>query len=323
MNHKNYIYALLDPRKPVNIVYNDILLEYEPFYIGIGIDKRMFTHGSPSDCRNNNIKVNIIKAIRREGFNLLRIKLYSGLSRCKAKQEEIDAIKFFGRIIERNGCLSNISEGGDNTNANSLGGKNIHHKEVFQYNLKGKFIKKWKGLRAIGRNKDIKVNYNTIGDACRSNEVKIKNFSKAGDYIWFYSYKGEEVQPYKKITGQEKKVIKYCLKTLEKVNEFDSGVEAGLDVGSTKHTISKSINHKVKYKENIYSHNPLTKEELKYIQKKYIHYIVKGEVFLELKDVALRFNMDYKKLKGKVTHGYNIEKFIMEVHRPGKKVEIL
>jgi hypothetical protein len=38
---EHYVYALLDPRKPGSYIYDSYHFEFEPFYVGMGINDRI------------------------------------------------------------------------------------------------------------------------------------------------------------------------------------------------------------------------------------------------------------------------------------------
>ncbi len=112
-----YVYAYLDPRKPGNYTYGKYHFKFEPFYIGLGHDKRMFSHLQPSILkRENTRKKNKIKKLINLGFDLRNgfiVKIEDGLDRQQSKQFEILAIKTIGRLDDKSGPLTNNTDGGD------------------------------------------------------------------------------------------------------------------------------------------------------------------------------------------------------------------
>lgn len=58
---KYYIYALLDSSKKGEYIYDDIKLEFEPFYIGKGTENRL-KHSLKS--KSNTFKVSKIKSLK-------------------------------------------------------------------------------------------------------------------------------------------------------------------------------------------------------------------------------------------------------------------
>lgn len=292
-----YVYILLDPRKKGIWKYKNFNFNYQPFYVGVGVDKRMNSHSYTRDSKNceNNIKTRTVDKIKKQGLKIIAKKIYKNLKREDAYFIEKELITHFGRLIEKNGILTNIASGGGTTCANELGDKNYHSKEVYQYSLEGDFIKKWKGLRQIGR--ILKVCYNTIGDCCRSNLKNTVTFSAHG-FMWFYDYKETKTKPYKFENGQSKRVYQYSLKTLKLLNKFENGVKAAREIKSTKYAVSKSCKKGVKLKDYIFSHNKLSLNKLESIRNKYPYYKViyngKKYIAMDLKEVSKIINIPFK-----------------------------
>ncbi len=121
-----YVYIYLDPRKPGTFTYGDFSFPYEPFYVGMGKNQRMFHHLSKSNLISgeNTIKTRKIKKIIDAGFDLRKdyiLKIKENLSQLDAKQLEIATIKLIGRFSLKTGPLSNLTDGGD-------GSVNFKHK---------------------------------------------------------------------------------------------------------------------------------------------------------------------------------------------------
>ena len=64
----------------------------------------------------------------------------------------------------------------------------LQEKEVFQYDLDGKFIKKYKSLTEASNLTGF--NFKNISACCRGKRLSHKG------YMWFYEYKGEAIQSY-------------------------------------------------------------------------------------------------------------------------------
>lgn len=107
-----YVYIYLDPTKPGNYIYKDLIFQYEPFYVGIGKGGRYLSHIKESYNKNNNLKLNKIRKILKLGLTPLIIKIYNNITREEVIKIEIDIITFFGKKID-NGILTNITDGGD------------------------------------------------------------------------------------------------------------------------------------------------------------------------------------------------------------------
>ena len=96
IKNKFYVYALLDPRKPGVFTYDDMLFEYEPFYIGKGCGKRAEQHVKLSSKNKNEHKDNKIRKILKSNLKPLVIKIKENLIEIDAYLLEKDIIKIIG-----------------------------------------------------------------------------------------------------------------------------------------------------------------------------------------------------------------------------------
>lgn len=102
-----YVYVYLDPRKKGSYTYDDIHLDYEPFYVGKGYGNRIKVHLYEYSLKQNNQKNNKIKKIINEGLEPIRIKLFIELTEVEALQKEIEVIEKIGLNV-----LTNVTKGG-------------------------------------------------------------------------------------------------------------------------------------------------------------------------------------------------------------------
>ena len=107
---KYYIYLFLDRSKPGEYIYDDIILNYEPFYVGKGTGDRIKT--SLLD-RESPFKVNKINKIKNSGGEIISIKLYENLENEESLEIEKQTIKKIGRRDLGLGTLVNQTDGGD------------------------------------------------------------------------------------------------------------------------------------------------------------------------------------------------------------------
>ena len=111
-----YIYVYLDTRKKGSYSFGDFHFEYEPFYIGKGVNERYLTHlrvANGSRKGKNNLIVTKIKSILNDGFEPTIIKIIEGLTKENYDSYEISTIKLIGKSCDGLGPLLNTTDGGD------------------------------------------------------------------------------------------------------------------------------------------------------------------------------------------------------------------
>jgi group I intron endonuclease len=128
-----YVYVLLDSSKKGDYVYSKYTFEYEPFYIGKGRGKRikdtLYDH-SP-------FKRNKISKLKRNGIEIISLKIKEGLSNEEAIFNEIELISIVGRRDLKKGPLVNNTDGGDGR-INSFHSDEV--KEKISKSRKGKAV---------------------------------------------------------------------------------------------------------------------------------------------------------------------------------------
>jgi group I intron endonuclease len=110
MENKYYVYAFLDSSKSGKFTYNNIILDYEPFYIGKGCGDRI---KSSLNDRESPFKVKKIKSLKNNGIDIISIKLFENLTNEDSLKIEIELIKKIGRRDLGLGPLTNLTDGGD------------------------------------------------------------------------------------------------------------------------------------------------------------------------------------------------------------------
>jgi len=111
--NKYYIYAYLDPSKPIQKTYEDFSLIYEPFYIGKGKEGRKLVHLKDYKLKNKTHLSNKILSIRNNGLEPFIVELYDNLSEEESLIIEKNLISIIGRRILKSGPLVNITDGGE------------------------------------------------------------------------------------------------------------------------------------------------------------------------------------------------------------------
>ena len=97
----HYCYVLLDSRKPGRWTYEwngtETVFEFEPFYVGRGLDGRMQAHFQPRPRKQENLKNRIMDKIEAAGLSVVARKILEGLVFDESESIEIDFIAKFGR----------------------------------------------------------------------------------------------------------------------------------------------------------------------------------------------------------------------------------
>jgi hypothetical protein len=101
-----YVYVWLDPRKPGKYKYGDHKFKYEPFYVGKGLNNRMFAFKREDGSSFLKRKLNNITCP-------ICLKTKENLTEKEAFKEEIKMIALIGRYNLGKGPLTNLTDGGE------------------------------------------------------------------------------------------------------------------------------------------------------------------------------------------------------------------
>jgi hypothetical protein len=172
------------------------------------------------------------KDLRKSMRNFMWWKIYNGCKRDitidiifesvvkeDVLNEEIRLISLYGKMIDNNGILTNLSDGGEYNGSPS--------RMISQYSSDGFFIKKWKSAM------DASSHYN-ISEKSIYSSIE-RNYKSCG-FIWKYFTNDDSIIPY--IDKSKKKVSKYT-KTGEYICTYNSLAEASRDTNIDR----SSINH--------------------------------------------------------------------------------
>ena len=241
MDNEYYVYVFLDGTKPGRYQYEDLIFDFEPFYIGKGIKNRINDSFKEGNYYNHiTFKSNKINHIIKNGGEVIRYKIYENLTNKESCELEINSIKKIGRKNLKLGPLTNLTDGGDGwTNSthteetkdrlreinkeenNPMYGK--HHTEV---------VKEQHSLRVSGSNHPMfgkKHNQETI--------QKIKDKRNAAVNQAKMSKKSAEFN--------SKKILQFTLEG-EFIKEFKSIKEAAQELNLSESLIGKTCRGLVK-----------------------------------------------------------------------------
>ena len=105
----HYVYVYLDPRKSGNYVYDDLIFNAEPFYVGSGRGYRKRYHLYENDDNHKNKpKYFKIKKIKSLGLVPIIIEVYSNLSKEDSFLLETEVMGKIGFKFTKSGPLLNF-----------------------------------------------------------------------------------------------------------------------------------------------------------------------------------------------------------------------
>lgn len=177
-------------------------------YVGqtISIDNRLKRHFNSNDTR-------IGREIQKLGKENFEVKIIDyAQSKKEANKKETENIIKYNCIIP-NGYNKNIAGQADK----------VKGKPVYQYDLKGNFIKKYENISDASQ--QTKTSRTSIL-ACL-----VKTYKKANNFLWSYSNSKEEIELLvKRVPIQRVKVAQYD-ENMNFIKEYSSCAEAGRQLG--------------------------------------------------------------------------------------------
>lgn len=126
-----YTYIYLDPRKPGKFTFQELVFDYEPFYVGKGKGRRFErTYKESISNKGKLYKHNKIRSIIKDNLKPIILKVFQNLTEHEAHSKEIELVKSF-KIY-----LTNLTDGGDGTsgrivNNNSRKKASDTHKNIW------------------------------------------------------------------------------------------------------------------------------------------------------------------------------------------------
>jgi hypothetical protein len=191
---KHYVYVYLDPLKPGPFVFGKFKFDFEPFYIGLGKNKRIDAHirdaqDDKQQQEYQTAKYRKIRKILNVGIEPVRYKLYEGLTLDSAIRFEKYFIALIGRRDLKEGC--NLTDGGEG-----------HLRGIMSEEVREKHRKNSKALwdSGIFDDRDFSGEKNPFYNKEHTDETKEKIREKIGD-----SRKGELNSNYGNNWSEEQK----------------------------------------------------------------------------------------------------------------------
>jgi len=155
-----YTYILFKTYKTGKFIYQDLIFNMEPFYVGKGKNDRL--NGSKKETNScNRYKGNIIEKIHRENLTVTSMKFQENLTEEEAFELEKKLINIIGRKDLKKGPLVNLTDGGEGHSGFIMSNKtksllrDINKGKVFpelfipiiKYDLDGNFIKEYFSIK--------------------------------------------------------------------------------------------------------------------------------------------------------------------------------
>lgn len=229
-----YVYAYLDPQKIGLFEYGEFSFGYEPFYIGKGKGKRCY-RGLRD--KKNKIKKSRIEKIYFNQKEPIIIIIKSNLNETEAFHLEILLVESIGRIVLKNGPLTNLTDGGIGTRRRKDTKKDTVRKKNFKHS------KEWKktlskGIIQYDLGGNILSEYNSIKEASEITGIIKQNISanltgkykSAGGFIWKYK------DPSGSLQGHLKTSFKMPKHSEETKKKMSSSSKKGNDHHMSKKT---------------------------------------------------------------------------------------
>ena len=195
----HYVYVYLDPRKMGTFVYDDLIFDAEPFYVGSGRGYRKRYHLYENDTNHKNKpKYYKIKKIKSLELIPIIIEIYSNLSKENSLVLETQVMKKIGFKFQNTGPLLNFKTAEDDNiftkklygHANPMFGRTVFDfwKEKYSESDATKMINEYKKNMSAA----VSGEKNGMYGSCRTYKDN-PNFGK-GNIVLQFTKSGEFIQ---------------------------------------------------------------------------------------------------------------------------------
>jgi len=187
--HEHYVYIYLDPTKPGKYKYDNMVFDYQPFYVGKGKGNRcnygLKDYNNKSKVQSH--KINTITKLSKLNLDVIIIKLHENISNDDAILRETEIILLIGRRDLKTGPLTNLTAGGEgNGNKHSKEWKEKLSIPVLQYDLNMNLINEFESIKSAALQMNIAAIQ--ISNVCANK----KYYKTACGYIWKYKNKTKQ-----------------------------------------------------------------------------------------------------------------------------------
>jgi hypothetical protein len=187
-----YVYIYLDPRKKSKYIFGDYIFNYEPIYVGKGKGYQDTSHFrySRKKSKIKGMKQIILRELFENNLKPIIIRVLSNISEEEAFDWECEYIKSIGRLCDKSGPLTNLTNGGEGLKSifiteehlinqskrskHNNYAKGLHHTEE----TKKKISESNKGLKRSEKTKNL-VRLSKIGKKRIFTNVWKNNISKS------------------------------------------------------------------------------------------------------------------------------------------------
>lgn len=231
-----YTYVYLNSLKPGHYKYDDMVFNYEPFYVGKGKCNRYLYHLNKvkNNCKyKKSLKFSIIEENLKNGKEPVILKIKDGISENESLMLEKLLICKIGRLEE--GPLTNLNDGGHKPQENyrhteetknKISATSKKRKPDGRYHLISPEGTIYKNIKLLNFCKKNNLNYDKIRKSSNNGKIRVsKNIKTKKETLNCEGW----VVINSKIENKKEKKIKYTLISPDNVKYTIYSNESGID----------------------------------------------------------------------------------------------